>query len=332
MTREQLIALMQNPAALTLETLANLKELSAAYPYFQPVRLLLAKNLQATDSHGIEKDLEIISAYIPNRRVLYELLFPFEEELPLPAIDSRPDEPLPPAISPETTMPQTSDEPEWIQDPWQTVSIELIEEEGNTIDELHVYNEPEQSEDPLLPAAGNAEEDLLVIEEEEQPTTESFPDIINSTQNVSAEIPAPAEDEGDLHNFTAWLSLIDGKKPGIPEESPFTDLPAQATANQTPAEEYKSPSPPSAELIEKFIQNSPRISPRPDNIPNEDISADSVKEHDGIFTDTLARIYIKQGYYSKAVFAYEKLILKYPEKSSYFAGQIEMIRKLTNKL
>jgi tetratricopeptide (TPR) repeat protein len=84
-------------------------------------------------------------------------------------------------------------------------------------------------------------------------------------------------------------------------------------------------------LIDKFIESNPRLSPPRDNIPHADISADSVKEHDGIFTDTLARIYIKQGYYSKAIFAYEKLILKYPEKSDYFAGQIKEIKKLTNK-
>ncbi len=84
-------------------------------------------------------------------------------------------------------------------------------------------------------------------------------------------------------------------------------------------------------LIDKFIKSSPRLSPPKENAPHVDISEDSVKEHDGIFTDTLARIYIKQGYYSKAIFAYEKLILKYPEKSGYFAGQIEEIKKLTNK-
>jgi hypothetical protein len=84
-------------------------------------------------------------------------------------------------------------------------------------------------------------------------------------------------------------------------------------------------------LIEKFIQANPKLVPGNINQPNEDISADSVKEHESFFTDTLAKIYIKQGNYAKAILAYEKLSLKYPEKSTYFAGQISEIKKLISK-
>lgn len=84
-------------------------------------------------------------------------------------------------------------------------------------------------------------------------------------------------------------------------------------------------------LIDRFIKASPRISPVKLDEEIEDISADSVKEHESFFTDTLAQIYVKQGNYAKAILAYEKLSLKYPEKSSYFAGQILEIKKLISK-
>ena len=60
----------------------------------------------------------------------------------------------------------------------------------------------------------------------------------------------------------------------------------------------------------------------------EDISLDSMQESEAFMTETMAQIYLKQGYYYKALNTYEKLSLKYPEKSVYFATQIQKIKEL----
>ncbi len=84
-------------------------------------------------------------------------------------------------------------------------------------------------------------------------------------------------------------------------------------------------------LIDNFIKTDPRIKASEDQkFEYEDISVNSVQEDDNLFTETLAKIYVKQGKYSKAIFAYEKLILKYPEKKAYFASQIENIKNKIN--
>jgi hypothetical protein len=82
-------------------------------------------------------------------------------------------------------------------------------------------------------------------------------------------------------------------------------------------------------LIRNFLEDDPGPI-RADNptVLKGDVSLASIREHDGFITDTLAKIYVKQGLYAKAIYAYEKLSLKYPEKSAYFAAQIEKIKSI----
>ena len=83
------------------------------------------------------------------------------------------------------------------------------------------------------------------------------------------------------------------------------------------------------DLIEKFLEVDPGpIRADKKSSLKGDISKKSVEENESFITDTLAKIYIKQGLYSKAIFAYKKLSLKYPEKSVYFATQIEEIKRI----
>tara|TARA_Y100000739_G_scaffold219090_1_gene217170 strand:- start:483 stop:1139 length:657 start_codon:yes stop_codon:yes gene_type:complete len=61
-----------------------------------------------------------------------------------------------------------------------------------------------------------------------------------------------------------------------------------------------------------------------------DIAKESLIENDDLVTPTLAKVYLEQGHYEKAISAYKKLILRYPEKNSFFASQIKLIHKLNN--
>ena len=65
------------------------------------------------------------------------------------------------------------------------------------------------------------------------------------------------------------------------------------------------------------------------NVENEIIS-NSVKEDEEVVTETLAIIYLQQKKYDKALNAFHKLSLKYPEKSVYFASRIKEIERLKN--
>jgi hypothetical protein len=84
-------------------------------------------------------------------------------------------------------------------------------------------------------------------------------------------------------------------------------------------------------IIKRFIETEPHIK-HPGNIrlDNENKAKKSSEDADEFVTETLARIYTEQMLYQKAVITYKKLMLKFPEKSLYFAGQIEQLEKKPN--
>ena len=88
--------------------------------------------------------------------------------------------------------------------------------------------------------------------------------------------------------------------------------------------------PPADEIIERFLKKEPRIVMKKDFSPPADERVDrSVVDEGGMVSETLARIHANQGSYRKAIEIYNKLSLKFPGKSSYFAARI---KELEDKL
>ncbi len=122
----------------------------------------------------------------------------------------------------------------------------------------------------------------------------------------------------EKHSFQEWLQLS-RIEPIVRKKENLVSIETLALE-----EEKKK----KTELIDKFIESSPKISP----VRQEGVSKTYVEQSETnnsyLMTETLARVYLEQKKYQKAIQAYEILILKYPEKSSFFADRISDIEIL----
>ena len=113
------------------------------------------------------------------------------------------------------------------------------------------------------------------------------------------------DDVADRYTFTDWLKALDDHYLELEEEDKEEEIDQKYTSNITVFEDNR----------EKVSFYSPVKMARL-----------SVQEDDDLMTETLANIYADQGHLEKSIKAFEKLQLKYPEKSSYFAARIKEIK------
>lgn len=79
------------------------------------------------------------------------------------------------------------------------------------------------------------------------------------------------------------------------------------------------------DLINRFIAEKPRLGPIRESLESKPWVSDSILEDPSLVTETMARVYAKQGLFEKARKAYHLLSLKYPAKSTYFALQLKKL-------
>jgi tetratricopeptide (TPR) repeat protein len=196
---------------------------------------------------------------------------------------------------------------------FETLQKNLVEEDLkninniNVIEGIHIDLEQAISETEALETKG-----LSITKEVEQILTLDF---IAKTAEESLEIGKPILfEDNEKHSFQEWLNLT--KFEAINRETNIE------TAEIDPEKQKK------IEIIDKFIELNPRISPIKENtkIPLNINTGKDEPTH--LMTETLAKVYLEQKKYNKAIQAYEILILKYPEKSSFFANRIKNIKDL----
>ena len=151
--------------------------------------------------------------------------------------------------------------------------------------------------------------ELIILKSANKPVIKEILDQESIKEQI-LEIGNPLTfDENESHSFSEWLSLSKVKKI------------------------VRKKMPEKKNLIDNFIENPTSISrPKKETFFKPASAAkESLVENDELVTQTLAKVYLEQGHFDKAIVAYEKLCLKYPKKSSFFAAQIKLISKLNNK-
>lgn len=131
--------------------------------------------------------------------------------------------------------------------------------------------------------------------------------------------PVPLEKQSlefkkeDLHSFAIWLQLTQVKPIEREAEAP---------------KKLSDPKEERFRLIDEFLTNSPKIDPQEEAGSKKNLAKPFTKSSDSLMTETLAKVYLQQKNYKKAIQAYKILSLKNPEKSGFFADQIRAIEKL----
>jgi tetratricopeptide (TPR) repeat protein len=306
MNRSDFLNMIEDKVHMNRQMIGEVYELIDIFPYFQSAHMLLLKGLHNNADVKFEKQLRISAIHIADREVLYYYLLKKK----------------PKSVSEESgTVNQLKRTAEEVVFDHQQTVIESAKNSEQLITEIE-NNLADTQTKPADEAQHIHSHSILVS---------SGADIMQPDEVMMVDDEETSSDDDKVFYMDPGFS--------VPEASDLLELDIEEVISN-PNEEIigipeiaansqdKSKKLTQADLIDKFIIANPRIEPVKARVttPGEDISKPFIENEGGFITETLARIYINQGYYSKAIDIYEKLSLKFPEKSSYFASQIELVK------
>ena len=289
--------LLKHPANFSSEQISDVNTIIHEFPYFQSARAMYLKGLKDKGSFKYNQELKTTAAYTTDRSILFDF------------ITSE-------AFQQNEISEQIHQNTEYLK------SIEVTDIEDISVNKSiyidhalkqHI-RDTEATLDPMLFEA--KEVPVQSVNEPIISIDTSTP--IEKTAEEKLELGKPLDfDKNELHSFSEWLKIT-SFKPIIRDESPVENHP---TITQHSLEEKLN-------LIDKFIEAKPKITPvKQDGQPINLANTNNIQP-ESLMTETLARIYLEQKQYEKAIQAYKILSLKYPEKSGFFADQIRAIKEI----
>ncbi len=290
---------LSNSNFLNSSTLLEIREVIKRYPYFQAARLLYLKNLHILKDDQFQSMLEENSIFFPDRKMLYNYINTNDFSTEVKTTNT-------PVLN-ENEIETTNNK--------QVIENNISEEITNELS-ANVAKVQDDKSNNLNDKKSIADE---IIKKVEQIKSSKFSNEgVNRTTddnlNAKKELINEISKREELLTFDQWLQNISKR------ESNSTNK-TQATKNES-------------DVINEFLSkadNLERIKPIQD--ANQlDLTENLIQPEELEFvSENLAQLYYKQGYYEKALKIYEKLFLKYPEKSIYFASLIQEIKQKIDK-
>lgn len=305
MNKEQFTYLLQHPQQMTAAQTSEIRSVISEYPYFQPARALYLKGLKNKDSFKYNQELKITAAYTTDRSILFDYITSAEfnqneisqfikqntEHLKDILVNDMDDISVQKSVAIDDALKEQIKSTEGVLDP-------NLFEERITIGTIANFK-------------------LEGKEQDEVPQ----PQIEEIQPEEILHIGKPLDfNKSETHSFSEWLKIT-SFKPIIREEPEIIRV--EESATETAIDKKY-------ELINKFLETNPKIVPSRET-PTHNIAKAQSMQADGMMTETLARIYLEQKNYEKAIQSYKILSLKYPEKSGFFADQIKAVKQLQEK-
>ena len=357
MNKNDFLSLIGSNNPIDRQILAEINDLVNIFPYFQTAHLLLLKGMQDNSDIRFENQLKNSAIHVADREVLYNLLkvspVSFEQVKVQETVEKEPviqepvkEEPvIQEQVKEEPVMKEPVKEEPVLQEPVkeEPLTEDVLQEARGSGDIGQTVIESAKNSEDLIVEIEKSSKEISEKEEAEIPGSVIGRSILVSIDQYSDEPERgvlviedePTEAEERVFYMDPGFSAPESDQEFTPaselqlEQQP-ADQPVPAAPEVSEEDLRDRNKKVQADLIDKFISTSPRIEPKKERTdqPVEDLAQQYTEEKGAFVTETLARIYVNQGYYSKAIDIYEKLSLKFPEKSGYFATQIEKIKAI----